>query len=136
MTVCGRARRKAAGVVGGALLVLCGLAGCTPPDPDRVQGYVEGEFVYVAAPLGGALEVLYVRRGTQVKAGEPLFALESTPEKAARDEAERRLAQARANLEDATKGKRPSEKQAIEAQLEQARAARAFSERQLMRAQR
>ena len=66
-----------------------------------MQGYVEGEYVYVAAPYAGALESLSVQRGAQVHAGEPLFALDRAPEKAARDEAERRVAQARANLEDA-----------------------------------
>lgn len=115
---------------------LCLVAGCSRSDGRRVQGYVEGEFVYVASPLAGELEALHVRRGAQVKAGDPLFALEDTPEKAARDEAERRLAQARANWEDANKGKRPSEIEAIEAQLRQARAALALSERELLRLQR
>ncbi len=55
-------------------------------EPGRVQGYVEGEFVYVASPLGGTLQSLYVQRGTQVKAGEPLFALETQPEEAVRDQ--------------------------------------------------
>jgi HlyD family secretion protein len=69
-----------------------------------------------------------VRRGEQVKAGAALFALESASEKAVRDEAERRLAQARASLEDAKKGKRPSEIESIQAQLKQAQAASALSE--------
>jgi len=94
---------------------------------------VEGEFVYVASPLAGALESLHVRRGGQVKAGDLLFELNSTPEKAARDEAERRLAQARANLEDVKKGKRPSEIDSLHAQLKQARAALVLSEREFER---
>src|SRR4026207_2093080 len=49
------------------------------------------------------------RRGAQVGGGEALFALERGSEKAAKDEAERRLSQALANLEDARKGKRPTE---------------------------
>jgi len=59
--------------------------------------------------------------------------LESASEKAARYEAERRLAQARANLEDAKKGKRPSEIESIEAQLQQARAALTLSEKEFER---
>jgi HlyD family secretion protein len=113
----------------GTVAALCLVAGCSQPDGRRVQGYVEGEFVYVASPLPGALQALHVRRGTQVKVGDPLFALDNIPEKAARDEAARRLAQARANLEDAKKGKRPSEIDAIEAQLRQARAALVLSDR-------
>jgi HlyD family secretion protein len=61
------------------------IGGCSNSPPDRFQGYVEGEFVYVASPLAGQLESLQVRRGDQVKAGEPLFALDETAEKAALD---------------------------------------------------
>ncbi len=117
----------------GTLLVLCPPAGCTRPDPNRVQGYVEGEFVYVASPLGGALESLQVQRGGQVNAGYLLFTLESTPEKAARDEAERRLAQGRASWEDLKKGKRPTEIDALEAQLKQVKAALFLSEQEVAR---
>jgi HlyD family secretion protein len=115
------------------LFVFVLLSACSRKPSDRLQGYVEGEFIYVASPLPGALETLHVRRGAQVKAGDPLFELESVSERTARDEAERRLAQARANLEDAKQGKRPSEVASVEAQLEQARAALALSEREFKR---
>ncbi|MCP9448853.1 MAG: HlyD family efflux transporter periplasmic adaptor subunit [Nitrospira sp.] len=108
-------------------------AGCSNSDPNLVQGYVEGEYVYVASPLPGTLESLSVQRGTQVKEGDPLFVLDSAAEQAARDEAERRLAQARANLEDAKKGKRPAEIEAIKAQLKQARAALKLAESEFAR---
>ncbi len=117
----------------GILALLCLVMGCSRPDHNRVQGYVEGEFVYVASPLPGALQSLRVQRGMQVKAGDLLFALDSTPEQAARDEAERRLAQARANVEDVKKGKRPSEIDAIAAQLKQARAALTLAEKEFAR---
>ena len=110
------------------MLVLFILGGCGRQESNRVQGYVEGEFVYVASPLAGILEKLYVQRGNQVSAGHLLFDLDNTPEKAARDEAQRRLAQAQANLQDAIKARRPSEIESIEAQLKQARAALGFSE--------
>ena len=128
MTGSEAAHRRVFFCIANALAALCALASCSRSDRNRVQGYVEGEFVYVASPLAGALESLQVKRGAQVKAGDPLFALESASEKAARDEAERRLAQGRANLEDTKKGKRPSEIESIEAQLKQARAALALSE--------
>jgi HlyD family secretion protein len=69
------------------LASLLHLAACERADGDRVQGYVEGEFVYVAAALPGALESLSVQRGAQVNRGDPLFVLDSTAEKAARDQA-------------------------------------------------
>jgi len=68
-------------------LAILFIGSCSKSPQDRFQGYVEGEFVYVASPLAGQLETLQVRRGDQVKAGDPLFALESTAEKAALDQA-------------------------------------------------
>src|SRR5215213_3246074 len=111
------------------------LSGCREAEDGHVQGYVEGEFVYVASPLPGRLEKLSVHRGEQVPAGAPLFALDDTPERTARDEAERRLLQARANLDDTKKGRRPDEIAALEAQLEQARAALVLAEQELKRQQ-
>ncbi|MGA2401791.1 MAG: HlyD family efflux transporter periplasmic adaptor subunit [Syntrophobacteraceae bacterium] len=125
--------RRALFHIGCALAVLCNLMGCARPVPYQVQGYVEGEYVYVASPLSGALESLYVQRGMYVKEGDALFELDSTPERAALDEAERRVSQAGANLEDAKKGKRPSEIESLEAQLKQARAALALSQKELAR---
>src|SRR5438094_3855151 len=69
------------------LLVPFFISSCSNAPQDRFQGYVEGEFVYVASPLAGQLESLQVRRGDQVKAGDPLFALDETAEKAALDQA-------------------------------------------------
>src|SRR5207249_9041019 len=73
------------------LLVPFFISSCSNAPQDRFQGYVEGEFVYVASPLAGTLESLQVRRGDQVKAGDPLFALDETPEKAAREQIEAAL---------------------------------------------
>jgi HlyD family secretion protein len=106
-----------------ALALLLGLPACERHDPRVTQGYIEGEFVYVASPLSGALDVLSVQRGARVKKGDPLFALESGSEQAAYDEAEKKVSQFRANLEDAKQGQRPTELQAIQAQLDQAAAA-------------
>ena len=117
----------------GITLTLVLLAGCSPAPSQRVQGYVEGEFVHVASPLAGQLDALSVQRGAQVKKGDPLFALENGMETAAREEAERRLAQAKATLEDAKKGRRPSELTSFDAQLGQARAALDLSEKEFQR---
>ena len=123
---------------GAAVALLCLVAGCnsTPSEPGTVQGYVEGEFVHIAAPLPGRLETLFVQRGTQVKVGDPLFELENVQEKSARDEARLRLAQIRAQLADAKKGKRPTEIKSGTAQLNLARVALQFSEKELARQER
>jgi HlyD family secretion protein len=115
------------------LLVALALAGCGRSSDDRVQGYVEGEFVYVASPLAGTLVTRPVERGTQVKEGELLFTLDPQPEQAAREEAERRLVQGRAQLADTTKGQREPEIAAIQQQLQQARAAAILSEKNFKR---
>jgi HlyD family secretion protein len=68
-----------------------------------------------------------------VKQGDILFRLEDTPERAARDEARQQLSEGRARLEDAKKGKRPTEIEAIEAQLREAQAAQTLAEEQFVR---
>jgi HlyD family secretion protein len=73
-------------------------AGCSGNSSGTFQGYIEGEYVYVASPLGGALTNLAVARGGEVKAGQLLFELEHESEAAAVRQAEKNLAQAEANL--------------------------------------
>ena len=56
MTGCSKAAWLCKTIAAAGLLGV--LAGCNQDDPDRVQGYVEGEFVYVAAPSAGAMQSL------------------------------------------------------------------------------
>lgn len=79
------------GVVAISLAITSLLSNCGDPSPDRFQGYVEGEFVYVASPLAGQLETLSVQRGQEVTSGQPLFSLDATAEQAARDQAQAAL---------------------------------------------
>ena len=116
-----------------ALAAALGACG-SPPDTD-LQGYAEGEFVRVAAPFAGTLVRLDVQRGSQVQAGAPLFALEADNEAAARREAEDRARRAQAQLENLRKGRRPTEIDAIRAQLAQAQAAATLSATELRRQQ-
>jgi len=109
------------------------LASCADKPRDHYQGYVEAEYTFVASPLGGRLLNLAVERGQEVKAGVPLFELESVTETAARDEALDRLSQARSRLANLEKGARPSEIQSIEARLAQAKSALELSALDLQR---
>jgi HlyD family secretion protein len=102
--------------------LLAALGACQRAPEPGWSGYVEGEYVYVAAPLGGSLETLAVRRGEAVRQGAPLFALESASERAARAEAAARLAGAQAQAQDAQKGRRPDELAVTQAQFARARA--------------
>jgi HlyD family secretion protein len=74
------------------------VAGCSSNSSNAFQGYIEGEYVYVASPLGGALTNLAVARGDAIKAGQLLFELERGSEAAAVQQAEKNLAQAKASL--------------------------------------
>jgi HlyD family secretion protein len=93
---------------------------------DRYTGYVEGEYVRVAAPAAGRLIELSVTRGATVAPGAPLFALEHEREAAAVAEAEARVA-------DLRKGKRADEIAVVRAQAQQARAALQLAAAQLKR---
>jgi HlyD family secretion protein len=75
----------------GVILLLGLVTGCGHPNRIRVQGYVEGEFVYVSSQLAGPLQSLNVYRGSEVKADDPLFTLDRTVEKAALDQAQASL---------------------------------------------
>ncbi|MDD5139938.1 MAG: efflux RND transporter periplasmic adaptor subunit [Verrucomicrobiales bacterium] len=72
--------------------------GCSQNPSGDAQGYIEGEYVYIAAPLGGALTNLAVARGDSVKAGQLLFELERQSEAAAFAQAGKNLAAANASL--------------------------------------
>jgi len=111
-------------------------AGCAPSSPGQFQGYVEGEYVYVAAPLGGALARLAVARGDEVKSGQVLFALERESEASAVRQAEKNLAQSQSQLDDLITGKRPTEIASLEAQLQQAQANLKLAGDQLTRRER
>ena len=82
----------------GAVLATAWLAGCSQHATNVFQGYIEGEYVYVSAPIGGALTNLAVARGDEVKTGQLLFELERGSEAAVLSEAQKNLAQAKANL--------------------------------------
>ena len=110
-----------------AIASLLTITGCTRPAPAGWQGYLEGDFVYVASPLAGQLETLAVQKGDRVQAGTVLFTLERSAELAARHQAADQLAATQARLEDLKKGSRPSELAALEARRDQARAAAELS---------
>ena len=111
------------------------LVACSEAPPAGYPGYVEADYVRVAAPLSGSLAKLSVKKGDAVAAGAPLFILESVQEAAARAEAEARVRKAQSALADLEKAKRPPEIAAVRAQLAQAQAALKQSEADLGRAQ-
>jgi HlyD family secretion protein len=109
-------------------LVGSALMGCSEPPPEHWSGYVEGEWVYIAAPIAGQLDQLKVRAGDRVAPGDALFALDARAELAAQAEATARWQAAQAQAANAGKGRRTDELAASRAQLAQAQAAAQLAE--------
>ena len=106
-----------------SLCLLCLLlSACGDASQVAFQGYVEGEYVYLASSRAGRLEALHTQRGDTVAAGTLLFTLEAEQERHALREATEAALQARAQLEDMETGRRPEEVSMAEARLAQARA--------------
>jgi HlyD family secretion protein len=126
---------KSHSIIKAGLFALAGLAlaGCNRHENSTYQGYLEGEFVYLASPLAGRLDKLAVQKGAFVTAGTPLFTLEQGAELAKLREAAERSRQAQARLADLRKGQRPSELAALEARLAQAKSAAELSGREFSR---
>ncbi|RYE35032.1 MAG: HlyD family efflux transporter periplasmic adaptor subunit [Hyphomicrobiales bacterium] len=104
-------------------------------DTIRIAGYVEGEYVRLGPIDTARIERIDVRRGDRVEAGKAVAGLERTDAENAVAEAEARLVQAGAQLDNLKSGKRPEEIAVIEANLASARAQQRESERALDRRQ-
>jgi HlyD family secretion protein len=59
------------------LMVSLLLAACGNPTNGRMQGWIEGDFVFVGPDEMGRVETLSVREGDQVAAGAPLFTVDA-----------------------------------------------------------
>lgn len=117
-----------------ALLVVLPLAACGPSaDTGSFQGYVEGDYLRIAAPEAAWIGAVPVTEGTMVKAGQRLFTLDDTAAQAALAEAKAVLAQAEAALADRRLGARAEEIAGLEAQRRQADAALKLARQDLER---
>ncbi len=115
------------------LAMFAALAGCSHRADGRFAGYVEGEYVYISAPIDGRLQHLFVARGQQVAANVPLYELEGKDQQAERAEAEQRLASAQARVENLKGSRRSAEREISAAQVEQAKADSALADSVLAR---
>ena len=87
-----------------------------------LSGYVEGDLVYLAAPVSGAVEALYVREGERVAAGGRTFLIDPQVPRAQAESAAAALAAAESHAEDLRKGQRVQEQAVYDAQLAAAEA--------------
>lgn len=99
------------------------VAAFSPSQPENAYfGYVEGDYVYIAAQQDGIIEGIEVRDGDQVKTGDTLATLDRADELDALAAAEAGLAAAQAQLADLQTGARAEELAVIEAKRQQAAA--------------
>jgi HlyD family secretion protein len=117
------------------LLVLAALAlaACSEDRDMRLQGYIEGTYLYVSSDAAGRIVERPVTAGAEVAAGAVLVRLDDSDERQAVAGAEARLAQAEAQLANLRSGKRPVEISVIAAQLSEAQANFALAEEEYQR---
>ena len=99
--------------------VIASLFSCTPATP-RAVGYVEGEYVLLAPIETAQVVSVMVRRGDRFDKGAELARLEDRDTEIAVAQAQAALAQAKAQLADLRKGKRPEEIAVLETTLRSA----------------
>lgn len=90
--------------------------------PHTLSGYIEGEALYLAAPVAGTVRAVNVARGQEVVAGQPLFVVDPAQVRAQYDQASAEAAAAEAQADDARKGQRPAELAVYEANIAAAEA--------------
>lgn len=100
------------------------LAACGRDAAPVYPGYVEGEYLYLAAPQAGYLKSLDTPRGSRVSEGQALFAVAADPDAQALAEAEARIAAAREKAENLKEPRRAPEIAGLEANLRAAEAGR------------
>ncbi len=115
------------------MLSACLLTACGDAGETSFQGYVEGEYVYLAPARPGRLETLTQAKGTQAELNVVLYRLDAEYERHALRAAEENLRAATATLEDMEHGRRPEEVAMAEAQLRQAKADAANARAELRR---
>ena len=90
--------------------------------PHVLSGYVEGEPLYLASPVAGRVDQVFVQRGDRVGAGQRLFVVDPAQLRAQRDQAQAEVAAAQAQAADARKGQRPVELAVFDANVAAAEA--------------
>ena len=98
------------------------LQGCSDEDNGILQGYVEGDYLYLAAPQAGYLQSLNSVRGSRVTTGQIVFVVNDSPDEQAFLAAESRAESAKQKLENLQQPKRSTEIAELEAKLVEARA--------------
>ncbi|MDJ0922876.1 MAG: HlyD family efflux transporter periplasmic adaptor subunit [Henriciella sp.] len=107
-------------IAGLGLLLLAACSGETPEDINT--GYVEADWVYIAAPQSGWLVEQTISEGDTIAVGDTLFRLDTDAEQAALAEAQARVRQSGAEARNIESGARAPEIRALQARLAEAEA--------------
>jgi len=99
------------------------------------NGYVEADYVYVAAAAPGVIDTIAIREGDKVARGDLLFVLSQDQQLALLRAAEARIAVAVANAQNLSTGSRAEEVQVIRASLGKAEADLALAQATLARSE-
>ena len=103
--------------------VFLGISACRSGQTAHFNGYIEGEYTYVSAPVSGKLLSLNVRRGNKISENTLLFKLDKNPENFAQQQTLATLNEAKFSLVNETQPtKRLIELNEIKALINQARA--------------
>lgn len=105
--------------------------GCGEEVATGYQGYVEGEYLYLAAPQAGYLKSLDATRGSRVAAGQAIFAIAADPDAQALAEAEAKAGSARERVENLKEPRRAPEIAALEANVQAALASQRLAQTRL-----
>lgn len=118
------------------LLLSLVLAACVGGNDGRLQGWIEGDFVFVAPDEAGRVETLNVREGDAVTAGAPLFAVDAELQQSDVSTATAQAAEARMRLKRLEAAQQRTEEVAVlEAQERRAEAMLQLSTAELDRQQ-
>lgn len=109
------------------------IAACDNKNDLLIQGYVEGDFMYIAAPAPGVLKILEVKKGDRIQPDALLFSLENESETQRYLQAQHQLDVEQSNLVDLQSGRRKTELDVLRAQLNGAIAAKRLAYSKLAR---
>ena len=99
----------------------------------KYNGYIEGEFTYISAPIAGKLINIPNPKGSKINAGGLLFNLDEAPEIYLLKQVRALVLEAEANLHNIQKGLRPSEVESLRHELEAAQASVKYYRKYLSR---
>lgn len=101
-------------------MALVFITGCRDENKKNLQGYIEGEFVYISSESSALISKVMVKRGQNVAAGQTLIVLDDDYEKKQVEIANQTHASEVSTLADLGKGGRDTELEILKAQLSQA----------------